>query len=259
MAIACAGQHNDWLPLNAAIEVLEAPPAEGAASAAVSNKIYTTAADSLELTVFVDRLLLLAGWRAAAALQYGSFQTRATGQDARFSSKLFASKMLRTTEKKFEAALGRGESFTETRDVVLLRQIESHMNQLQADGWSAFAAAMSDACPSVKRARGKGGVAAPVGAGLDGALGDAADEEGAAGPPVKKARKKRTVPSTAAKGWWAAKLALEYAAWQGSRERRHIEERILGEARADVTIADEAGGWDEQFVHGQFHNHKRAA
>ena len=79
------------------------------------------------------------------------------------------------------------------------------------------------------------------------------------GPPAKKVRKKRTVMSAGAKGWWADKLHLEYAVWQGSRERRSIEARILGEARGDVTVAEEAGGWDEQFVYGQFHNHKPTA
>jgi hypothetical protein len=78
-------------------------------------------------------------------------------------------------------------------------------------------------------------------------------------PPAKKERKKATVKSTAAKGWWEAKFAVEYATWRGSSTRRLIEKRILGEAREDATIAEEARGWDEPFVWSQFKNYKPAA
>ena len=82
---------------------------------------------------------------------------------------------------RVQAAQGRGEGFTETRDVVLLRQIESRMKQLQADGWSAFAEAMNDVAAKPRAwPRGKDGAAAVV-MGYEAGQGDAAEEEGAAG------------------------------------------------------------------------------
>ena len=212
LTVSGQGQHRAWVGLSDPVQILASAPATVDPT---RRKVFRTAADQLELHIFLNGGQLTAAWRAAASLRFDAFCARAASVDPRFSTKLFA-QMLGVSAAKVETALGRDEASAAKAscDVVLLRRAEELMEELR-DQEYAFLAIELDKVQAKKRGGGAAEAAASVE--VDPEFSTPGAEAGGAAAGKPKVKRSRTVLDGTAKSWWAGKLAAEYTGWKQVR------------------------------------------